>query len=547
MQSHESHMSGIVRRLIGAGETSEERRQADAEHLAQRLASFPAYNPNPVVETDLDGNVTYLNPAAEEMLGGNQVRASSHPLARDLGPLLGRLMREGSGVLSREIDVQGATFDQKIVYIPEALVIRIYSHDVTRIKASENAMRVAGDEMRQLAQEHELLGEIGRIISSSLDIDDVYAGFGEKLRSLLQFDRLAISLVNLDDNTFTNAYVMGDVVPGRERGEVSSLEGTVTNEAVLSRRARVVQGDMKELEVRYPNLIDYPSVVLAPMIYRGELFGVLNARSSTSNAYTDKDAEIMSRVAAQITPAVANSLLYADNLRTQDALARSNDDLEQFAYAASHDLQEPLRTVTSYMGLIRDRYADKLDDAAREFIDFAVDGADRMRRLIDDLLEYSRVEMRGAAFEPVDCNQVAGTVLGDLDQAIGQCGGRVECSSLPVVDGDALQLARLLQNLVSNALKFRDQEPPRVRIWAERQGTDWVFSVEDNGIGIDPEYHQNVFGMFTRLHSRSRYEGTGIGLALCSKIAHRHGGRIWVDSEVGKGSTFRFSIPVADS
>ena len=188
-----------------------------------------------------------------------------------------------------------------------------------------------------------------------------------------------------------------------------------------------MQGDLKELEVRYPNLIDYPSVVLAPMIYRGELFGVLNARSSSPNAYTDKDAEIMSRVAAQITPAVANSLLYADNLRTQEALARSNDDLEQFAYAASHDLQEPLRTVTSYMGLIRDRYADKLDDTAKEFIDFAVDGAERMRRLIDDLLEYSRVEMRGAAFEPVDCNQVAGTVLGDLDQAIGQCGGRVEC------------------------------------------------------------------------------------------------------------------------
>ena len=225
MQSHESHMSGIVRRLIDAGEASEERRQADAERLAQRLASFPAYNPNPVIETDLDGNVTYLNPAAQEMLGENQGQASSHPLARDLGPLVGRLMREGSGVLSREVDVQGATFDQKIVYIPEALVIRIYSHDVTRIKASENAMRVAGDEMRQLALEHELLGEIGRIISSSLDIDDVYAGFGEKLRALLQFDRLAISLVNLDDNTFTNAYVMGDVVPGRERGEVSSPRG----------------------------------------------------------------------------------------------------------------------------------------------------------------------------------------------------------------------------------------------------------------------------------------------------------------------------------
>ena len=546
MQSHESHMSGIVRRLMGAGGTPEERRQADAERLAQRLASFPEYNPNPVVETDLDGNITYLNPAAQQMIGENQEREASHPLARDLGPMLGRLMRQGSGVLSREVDVQGATFDQKIVYIPEALVIRIYSHDVTRIKASEHAMRIAGDEVRQISQEHELLSEIGRIISSSLDMDEVYAGFGEKLRSLIKFDRLAISLVNLDENTFTNAYVLGDVVPGRERGDVSSLEGTVTNEAVLSRQARVIQGDLKELEVLYPNLIDYPSVVLTPMIYRGELFGVLNARSSTPNAYTEKDAEMLSRVAAQITPAVANSLLYADIVRTQDALARSNDDLEQFAYAASHDLQEPLRTVTSYMGLIRDRYADKLDDTAREFIDFAVDGADRMRVLIDDLLEYSRVEMRGGAFEPVDCNQVAETVLGDLDQSIGQCGARVDCSSLSVIDGDALQLARLLQNLISNALKFRDQEPPRVRIWAERQGTEWVFSVQDNGIGIDPAYHQNVFGMFTRLHSRSRYEGTGIGLALCSKIAQRHGGRIWVDSEVGKGSTFRFSIPAAD-
>jgi signal transduction histidine kinase/PAS domain-containing protein len=546
MQDRESHLAGIVRRLVGAGEMSEERRRSEAEQLAQRLASFPEYNPNPVVETDLDANVTYLNPAAEELFGVKYERGASHPLAKDLGPLLGRLMREGSGVLSREVEVQEATFDQKVVYIPEALVIRIYSHEITRIKASEQAMRVAGEEMRKMAQEHELLGEIGRIISSSLDMDEVYAGFGDKLRTLVQFDRLAISLVNLDDNTFTNAYVLGESVPGRERGDVSSLEGTVTNEAVVSRRARVVQGDLKSLEERYPNLIDYPSVVLAPMIYRGELFGVLNARSSMLNAYTEKDAEIMSRVAAQITPAVANSLLYTDIVRAQDALARSNDDLEQFAYAASHDLQEPLRSVTSYIGLIRDRYADKLDDTAREFIDFAVDGADRMRRLIDDLLEYSRVDMRGRAFEPVDCNRVAETVLGDLGQAIGQCNAAVECSPLPVVSGDELQLARLLQNLISNALKFRDKDRPSVRVWAERQRDEWVFAVQDNGIGIAPEHQQNVFGMFTRLHSMSRYEGTGIGLALCSKIAQRHGGRIWVDSEVGEGSTFRFSIPVAD-
>ena len=545
MQSRENHLAGIVRRLVGAGQTSEERQSSDAEQLANRLASFPEYNPNPVIETDLDGNVTYLNPAAQELFGEQYARGSFHPLARDLGPLLGRLMREDGGFMSREVEVMGSTFDQKIVYIPEAIVIRIYSHDITRHRASHDAMRSAGEEMRLLAQENALLGEIGRIIGSSLEIDDVYAGFAEQLRTLIQFDRLAISLVNLDDNTFANAYVLGEAVPGRQQGEVAGLEGTVTNEAVISRRARVIQGDPKVLKERYPNFIGFPSVVLAPMIYRGELFGVLNARSSSLNAYTEKDAEIMSRVAAEITPAVANSLLYADIVRTQEDLARSNNDLEQFAYAASHDLQEPLRTITSYIGLIRDRYADALDDTAKEFIHYAVDGAERMRTLIDDLLDYSRVETQGRPFQPVNCSRVAEYVLGALDQTIRQANGVVECSRLPVINGDESQLSRLLQNLIGNALKFRGDADPHVRVWAELQNDEWFFAVQDNGIGIAPEHRAGVFGMFTRLHSRSRYEGTGIGLALCNKIVQRHGGRIWVDSEVGKGSTFRFSIPAA--
>ena len=545
MQSRENHLAGIVRRLVGAGQTSEERDRSDAEQLANRLASFPEYNPNPVVETDLDGNVTYLNPAAQDLFGEQYARGSFHPLARDLGPLLGRLMREGGGFLSREVDVLGATFDQKIIYIPEAFVIRIYSHDITRLKTTQEAMSAASEEMRLLAQENALLGEIGRIISSSLDIDDVYAGFAEQLRTLIHFDRLAISLVNLDDNTFANAYVLGDAVPGRQQGEVADLEGTVTNEAVISRRARVIQGDPKLLEERYPNFIGYPSVVLAPMIYRGELFGVLNARSSILNAYTEKDAEIMSRVAAEITPAIANSLLYADIVRIQQDLARSNDDLEQFAYAASHDLQEPLRTITSYIGLIRDRYADALDDNAREFIHYAVDGAERMRTLIDDLLDYSRVDMQGRPFQPVNCNRVAEYVIAALNQTVEQSSAVVECSRLPVINGDESQLSRLFQNLIGNALKFRGDTDPHIRVWAELQEDEWVFAIQDNGIGIAPEHRMGVFGMFTRLHSRSRYEGTGIGLALCSKIAQRHGGRIWVDSEVGTGSTFRFNIPVA--
>ena len=264
MQSRENHLAGIVRRLAGAGRPSDQQLKEDAERLASRLASFPEYNPNPVVETDLDGNVTYMNPAARELAGDAPSRPSTHPLARDLGPLLGRLIRQGSGVQSREIFVQGAIFDQKLLYIPEALTVRIYSSDVTRLKAAQEAMRAASEEATKLARENQILGEIGRIVSSSLNIDDVYAGFGEQLRRLITFDRLAISLVNLEENTFTNAYILGDEVPGRQQGEVTSLEGTVTNEAILSRRAIVIQGSTQELKRRYPNILKYPSVVLCP-------------------------------------------------------------------------------------------------------------------------------------------------------------------------------------------------------------------------------------------------------------------------------------------
>ena len=182
----------------------------------------------------------------------------------------------------------------------------------------------------------------------------------------------------------------------------------------------------------------------------------------------------MSRVAAEITPAVANSLLYADIVRTQQDLARSNDDLEQFAYAASHDLQEPLRTITSYIGLIRDRYADALDDTAREFIHYAVDGAERMRTLIDDLLDYSRVETQGRPFQTVNCSRVAEYVLGVLDQAIRQADAEVECSRLPTINGDESQLSRLFQNLIGNALKFRGDTDPHIRVWAELQKDEWT-------------------------------------------------------------------------
>jgi PAS domain S-box-containing protein len=229
--------------------------------------------------------------------------------------------------------------------------------------------------------------------------------------------------------------------------------------------------------------------------------------------------------------------------RKSEELARSNAELERFAYIASHDLQEPLRMVTNYTQLLARRYAGKLDQEADEFIAYAVDGSNRMRGLINDILTYSRIGTRGKPFEPTSVQTVLDDAIGNLEHAIKESGAVITHSSLPTVLGDGSQLLQVFQNLIGNAIKFRREDPPRVHVSAEQTGTEWVFSVHDNGIGIDSRYFDRLFVMFQRLHSKSEYPGTGIGLALSKKIVERHGGRIWVESKLGEESTFRFTIP----
>ncbi len=228
--------------------------------------------------------------------------------------------------------------------------------------------------------------------------------------------------------------------------------------------------------------------------------------------------------------------------KTQE-LARSNKDLEQFAYVASHDLQEPLRMVRSYVQLLARRYKSRLDSDADDFIHFAEDGALRMWRLINDLLTYSRVGTQGKALEPTDCETALQQSLNNLKVAIEENGVIVTRDPLPTVMADSPQLVQLFQNLIGNAIKFRGNEPPRVHVSANRNGDGWIFSVRDNGIGIAPEYAKRIFVIFQRLHSRDKYDGTGIGLAICQKIVERHGGDIWVESELGKGAIFYFTLP----
>jgi len=263
------------------------------------------------------------------------------------------------------------------------------------------------------------------------------------------------------------------------------------------------------------------------------------------------DAEEARRAVEQASEGLKREI--AERKRTQAELERSNVELERFAYIASHDLQEPLRMVASFTELLAKRYKDQLDDDAHEFIGYATDGAKRMQVLLNDLLTFSRVGTRGKPFEPTDCEAVLDQAVSNLRMAVEESGAVVTHDPLPTLKADDVQLVRLFQNLIDNAIKFRREDPPRVHVSAQplplpqagegRGGGDWLFSVRDNGIGIDPQYHERIFVIFQRLHG-AEYRGTGAGLAICKKIVERHGGRIWVESESGKGSTFYFTIPM---
>jgi len=225
-------------------------------------------------------------------------------------------------------------------------------------------------------------------------------------------------------------------------------------------------------------------------------------------------------------------------------LRRSNEELQQFAYVASHDLQEPLRMVTSYLQILDNRYSDKLDSDAREFIAFAVDGATRMKALINDLLAYSRVEGEEKVFEEFDVQFALNKALSNLALKIEDSGAVITYDAMPRIKADPMQIAQLFQNLIGNAIKFQNGKVPEVHIGVERQKDEWQFAIRDNGIGISPEYQERIFVIFQRLHRKDEYPGTGIGLAICKKVVERHGGRIWLESKLGEGTTFYFTLPI---
>ena len=289
-----------------------------------------------------------------------------------------------------------------------------------------------------------------------------------------------------------------------------------------------------------------------PILHGGHAVGLLHLANKPSD-YDDQDRELLEGLALYIAP-VLDARLCGERQETrrveaEEALAskakeleRSNMELSQFAHVASHDLQEPLRMVASFTSLLRERYAGQIDEEADTYIDYAIEGATRMRELIDGLLTFSQVESAARPLEPVDSAEVVEQVRATLQVAIGESRAEVEVGELPRVMAAREQLHQLFQNLIANAIKFCGQSPPRIRISAFRLRKEWVVVVKDRGIGIEQEYHEQIFQIFQRLHTRQEYPGVGIGLAICKRIVERHGGRIWLESTAGVGTSIFFTL-----
>ncbi|NJN91239.1 MAG: response regulator [Leptolyngbyaceae cyanobacterium SL_5_14] len=288
--------------------------------------------------------------------------------------------------------------------------------------------------------------------------------------------------------------------------------------------------------------------LVVPILLKDELWGLLAVHHCTCpRVWSSFEIELLQQLADQVGIALAQARLLEQERHQSQELARSNAELEQFAYVASHDLQEPLRMVASYVQLLERRYQDQLDQNARDFIAYAVDGTTRMQELIQALLSYSRIGTRGREFHRTDCQSALDRTLENLRLAIAESKAVITHDPLPELMADSIQLTQLFQNLLSNAIKFRSDRPPVIHIGAVQKNEAWLFSVQDNGIGMENKHSDRIFAIFQRLHSRTQYPGSGIGLAISKKIVERHGGQIWVESTAGEGTTFYFTIPMSNT
>ncbi|MEH2416707.1 GAF domain-containing protein [Nostoc sp.] len=419
------------------------------------------------------------------------------------------------------------------------------------------------EELKQQNLRSQLFAEITLKIRESLQIDEILQTTVTEVQKLLQVDRVLIFQLEADGS---GTVVQEAVLPGWPVILGKNLLDTCFKEEYLERYRQGRISAIEDIQVAHiqpchREFLDQFAVkanLVVPIIVRDGIWGLLLAHQCAAPRRWQKfETELLQQLSNQIGIALSQAQLLEKQTQQSQELARSNAELEQFAYVASHDLQEPLRMVTSYLQLLERRYKNQLDANADQFIAYAVDGARRMQTLINDLLNYSRLSSRGQPFVPVNCSAILEQAIANLQIAIADSKAVVTHDTLPEVIADATQLTQVFQNLIGNAIKFCRDHQPRVHIGVAKKDVnldgeslnfvpsadEWLFWVRDNGIGLESQYAERIFIIFQRLHGRGKYPGTGIGLAICKKIIERHGGRIWVESKLGQGSTFYFTIP----
>jgi PAS domain S-box-containing protein len=423
--------------------------------------------------------------------------------------------------------------------------------------------KLVEEELKRQHQRSQLFSEITLKIRESLQLDDILQTTVTEIQKLLHADRVLIFRLWADAS---GTVVQEAVLPGCPVMLGRNILEPCFQQDYLEkyRHGRVsvitdiAKAKIQDCHRRFLQQYGVKANLVVPILIRDGIWGLLIAHQCHSpREWNSFELEMLQQLANQIGIALSQAQLLEQETHQSQELARSNAELEQFAYIASHDLQEPLRMVTSYLQLLERRYKNQLDARADEFIAYAVDGAQRMQTLINDLLNYSRVSTKGQPFMPVNCNTVLERAIANLQLAIAETHAVITADPLPEVIADTTQLTQVFQNLIGNAIKFRGEASLQIHITVSRNNiesnqensnlisseNEWLFSVRDNGIGLESQYAERIFVIFQRLHSRSKYPGNGIGLAICKKIIERHGGRIWMESKPGQGSIFYFTIP----